>query len=130
VLANAIGILSKMGHIDAASAMAMELLPLIQRTRRHFVEEWVYLFWRRGQNDLATLLLGASDARNVQAGEPPQPNERRLIAAARAALEAQSPAGMYASRLAAGAALSDGEIVALISEGMARPRENTPRAAG
>ncbi len=127
VVANAMGIQSEMGHIDAASALALKLLPLIQRTRRHFVEEWVYLFWRRGQNDLAALLLGASDARNVQAGEPPQSNERRLIAAARAALESQSPAGTYASRLAAGAALSDGEIVALISEGLAQPHENTQR---
>jgi len=39
-------------------------------------------------------------------------------------------AGLGKTGLAAGAALSDGEIVALISEGMARPRENTPRAAG
>ncbi len=118
LLANVIGIQSELGAIDEAAAAARQLLPLIRRTRRHFIEEWVYLFWRRGQIELATLLLGASDAHTARVGEPPQPNERRLIAAARAALATHGTAEAYASRLAAGAALGDDEILTLISEGL------------
>ena len=43
----------------------------------------MYLFWRRGQVDVATRLLGATEAAVVRSGRPLQRNEERLIAEAR-----------------------------------------------
>jgi hypothetical protein len=82
------------------------------------------LFWRRGQIDTATLLLGASDSERVRADVPLQHNEQRLIAEARTALEAQLHPDAFASSLAAGAALGGGELLALISEALAQPLGN------
>ena len=124
VFANLMGIQSEMGRIDEASTTALELLQVMQLTQRFFIEEWVYLFWRRGQFDSATRLLGASDARSARAGEPPEANERRLLAEARAALQALWPADVFARRLAAGAALGDAEILVLISAGLRQALEN------
>jgi predicted ATPase/class 3 adenylate cyclase len=124
LFANVVGILSEMGRIDEASAAACEALPIMRRTQRSYIEEWVYLFWRRGKIDTATLLLGASDAQCVRAGHPLQPNEERLIAEARAALEARLPPDAFASGLAAGASLGEGEMLALISEALAQPSAN------
>ena len=75
--ANVMGILSEMGRIDEASAAAREALPIMRRSQRYGIEEWVYLFWRRGQLDAAALLLGASDAEQVRTDVPLQPNEER-----------------------------------------------------
>jgi predicted ATPase/DNA-binding winged helix-turn-helix (wHTH) protein len=124
VFANLMGIQSQMGRIDEASTTALELLHVMQRTQRYFIEEWVYLFWRRGQFDSATRLLGASDARSARAGEPPQANERRLLAEARAALQALWPADVFAGRFAAGATLGDAEILVLIMKGLTQSPEN------
>jgi hypothetical protein len=114
----------EMGRIDDASAAAREAIPVMRRARYTYIEEWVYLFWRRGQIDTATLLLGASDAERVRFGTPHQENERRLIAEARAALEARQHPDAFASGLAAGAALDEGEWLALISEALAQPFGN------
>jgi tetratricopeptide (TPR) repeat protein len=124
LFANLIGILGEMGRIDDASAAAREAIPVMRRARYTYIEEWVYLFWRRGQIDTATLLLGASDAERVRFGTPHQENERRLIAEARAALEARQHPDAFASGLAAGAALDEGEWLALISEALAQPFGN------
>jgi hypothetical protein len=72
----------------------------------------------------AALLLGASDAEKVRADVPLQPNEERLIAEARAALEAELQPDALASSLAAGAALTKDEVFALISKALAQPLGN------
>ncbi len=123
LFANVVGILSEMGRIDEASTAAAEALPLMRRARRYYVEEWAYLFWRRGQIDTATLLIGASDAEQIRDEAPLQECERRLIAEARAAL-AQLQPGALARGLAAGAALGERELLALISEALAQPLGN------
>jgi len=117
------GVLSEMGRIDEASAVACEALPLMQGARWYYLECWAYLFWRRGQIDTATQLLGATDARCARSGATLQPNEQRLIAEVRAALQSQLHPDVFASGLAAGAALSEGEWPVLISAALARSRE-------
>ena len=119
--ANALGILSEAGRIDEASAVACEALPIMRRAHAYYVEEWAYLFWRRLQFDTATLLLGASEAEQIRAAVPLQVNEQRLIAEARTALEGKLQPDAFASKLAAGAALGEGELFALISEALAHP---------
>ena len=84
------------------------------------VEEWAYLFWRRGQFDIATLLLGASEAERVREGKPFPENERRLLAEARPALEALLLPEAFASRLAAGAVLDQAGLFALVAEALAK----------
>jgi tetratricopeptide (TPR) repeat protein len=120
LFANLIGILSEMGRIDEASAVAREALPLMRRARYTYLEEWVYLFWRRGQFDAATRLLGASDAERVRFDTPLQENERRLIAEARPALEARCAPDAFTGALAAGAMLDMTGLFALISEALAQ----------
>jgi hypothetical protein len=100
------GILSELGCVEEASAVAVEALPMMRRSRRHFVEEWAYLFWRRGQLETAAILVGATDAEESRSGALSQPNEARLIAEARAALAAQLESETLARCLAAGAALA------------------------
>jgi tetratricopeptide (TPR) repeat protein len=117
----AMGILSEQGRIDEASAVGSEGLRVMQRTQWHQIELWAYLFWRRGQLEAAARLLGASDAIVLRTGVPRQPNEQRLTAAARAGLETTLGTGAFASSLAAGAALGEGEQFALISEALAQP---------
>ncbi len=118
LFANLMGILSEAGEIEEATAAAREALPIMRRSRNYFVDEWVYLFWRRGQHDVATLLLGASDAEVVRYGMSRQQNEERLVAQARAALAAAVPADAFVRSLAAGAALRDVDIAALIAEAL------------
>ena len=120
---NVVGILSEMGRIDEASAMAREALPL-RRARDDFVEVWAYLFCRRGQIDMAALLLGKSDMERARADEALQDNERRLIAEVRAAVETKLHPHALARSLAAGAALGEGELLALVSEALAQPLAN------
>jgi predicted ATPase len=124
LFANVVGILSEMGRIDEASAAASDALPIMRRAQEYYVEEWAYLFWRRGQIDTATILLGASEAQGVRADVPLQHNEKRLIAEVRAALEAQPHPHALAPDLATGAALGEGELLALISEALAKSRAN------
>ena len=80
---------------------------------------------RTGQIDLAALLLGAAEAQLAGRGER-LGNEQRLLAAVRTALEHQLSASALAAHLAAGAALSDDEIVAMISESLTQ-RMHSPR---
>jgi predicted ATPase/DNA-binding winged helix-turn-helix (wHTH) protein len=118
LFANLVGILSELGRIDEASAAARDALPLMRRARDYYVEEWAYLFWRRDQIETATLLLGASDARRARVEVPLQENERRLMARLRPALEAQVQPEAFAKALAAGAALGEAELLALITEAL------------
>jgi predicted ATPase/DNA-binding winged helix-turn-helix (wHTH) protein len=118
LFANAMGILSELGRIDEASAAARDALPLIRRAGEYYVEEWAYLFWRRGQIEAATRLLGASDAQRVRAEVPLQENERRLTAELRAAQKAQRPPEALARDLAAGGALGEAQLLALIAEAL------------
>jgi predicted ATPase/class 3 adenylate cyclase len=122
VFANWMGILAESGRIAEASAVAREALPLMRRTQDYYVEAWAYLFWRRGQIDLAARLLGASDSSCVRSGTPLQPNEARLIAEVRASLASRLSGEERESGLAAGAALSSSEMVALLTEALAEPR--------
>ncbi len=125
VFANLMGIQSEMGRIDDASATALELLSMTRRSKWLQLEEWAHLVWRRGQIDLAALLLGAAEAQLAGRGER-LGNEQRLLAAVRTALEHQLSASALAAHLAAGAALSDDEIVAMISESLTQ-RMHSPR---
>jgi hypothetical protein len=118
-LANTFGILSEMGRVEEASALAREAIPVLRRARYTYIEQWVHLFWRRGQLETAALLLGACDAERARFGTPHQENERRLIAEARAALAAELPAAAFASGLAAGALLPDGDRLTVIAEALA-----------
>jgi predicted ATPase len=122
--ANLIGILSEAGRIDDASVAASEALPIMRRAHALYLEEWVYLFWRRRQIDTAALLLGASDAAQLRTAVPRQVNELRLIAEARPALEALLRPEVLSERLAVGAALGEGELFTLISEALAEPLGN------
>jgi hypothetical protein len=122
--AMAIGILSEMGRLDEASALACEALPLMRHAREPFVEKWVYLFWRRGQFCAATRLLGAVDADRGRFATPLQENERRLLAEARPALEALLPPEAFASALAAGAILDIAGVFALIADALAQRDED------
>jgi predicted ATPase/DNA-binding winged helix-turn-helix (wHTH) protein len=124
MFANLIGILSEMGAIDDASAAARDAIPVLRRARYTYVEEWVYLFWRRGQVDTATLLLGASDAERARFGTPHMVNERRLIAEARTGLEAAQDPGAFASGLAAGAEFPEGELLGIIAKVLAQQSGN------
>ena len=121
LFANLMGILSEMGCVEEASAAAVEALPMMRRSRRHFVAEWAYLFWRRGQLETAALLVGAIDAETSRSGVPSQPNETRLIAEARTALAAQLEPQTLARCLATGATLEPAGLIALISDGLAEP---------
>jgi tetratricopeptide (TPR) repeat protein len=124
LFANLIGIQSEMGRIDEASTAAREAIPIMRRARYSYIEEWLYLFWRRGQLDTAAVLLGASDAERLRYGTPHQENERRLIAQARAALEARMDSDALASLLTKGAALQEGEWLPLVSHALAQPNGN------
>ena len=128
--ANLIGILSEMDRVAEASDAGCEALPVMRRSRNYFLEEWVYLFWRRGQSDVAARLLGAVEAQSGATGQPPQPNERRLINRARAALEQELPADVFAAHLAAGAVLGTEKVYPLLSESLARPVLLSPHPPG
>ena len=59
-------------------------------------------------------------------GLPPQPNERRLIAEARAALEKELPPDALARYLAAGASLDQKKLPELLSESLAQGVQPPP----
>ena len=94
---------------------AREAWPFMRRSKRLFLDETVYLFWRSGLPKPAALLLGASDAEVARYGAPRQPNEQRLIAAARPALAIALGGTEFAACLAAGASMREVEIHALIA---------------
>jgi len=121
--ANAIGILGEAGRVEEAAAAARHALPMMRRAQTYFVDVWAYLFWRRGQREAAALLIGVSNAGCVRSGAPREPNEERLIAQARADLEARMGADAFAGCLAAGARLSEAELFALISDALAQPAQ-------
>jgi hypothetical protein len=120
MFANLIGILCEMDLVAEASDAAREALPIMRRSRNYYLEEWVYLFWRRGQSDVAARLLGAFDASFRKIGLPSQSNEQRLIDKARAALEKELPPDALAMHLAAGAALDPATLPELLSESLAQ----------
>lgn len=122
VYANAIGTLSEAGRIEEATAVAAEGLPIMRQSRGLFLEEWIYLFWRRGMPDVAARLLGAFDVEQARIGTPVQPNERRLLAQARAGLEEQMGPEAFAGSLAAGAALGLDACFDLVARALATPR--------
>ena len=115
---NAIGILAELGRIDDASAIALDALHPMRRSSEYYLEEWAYLFWRRGQFDIAARLIGAYDAKRLQS-TPSQVNEQRLIDRARLEVERALTRDVMAGLLAAGATLGKTEMHALISEGLA-----------
>ena len=126
VFAMATGILGELGRIDEASASAREALPLLRGFLWHYLERYMYLFWRRGQIDTAVTLLGAADARRARTGEPLFPNDQRLITSARTALAVALEAAAYARALAAGAALDESDLLNLIGEALSMPRSKDP----
>ena len=120
LFANLMGILSEMGLVAEASDAAREALPIMRRTQNYYLDEWVFLFWRRGQSDVAARLLGALDASSRKTGLPTQHNERRLIAKARTALEKELPPDVLERHLAAGAAQVREKLPELLSESLAQ----------
>ena len=121
LFANLIGILSEMGRVEEASDAAREGLPVMQRFRTYYLEEWAYLFWRRGQTDTAALLLGAVEAEAKKPGAPVAPNEQRLITEMRAALERSMPPDEMATQVAAGSALREDQLPGLLAEALEQP---------
>jgi hypothetical protein len=119
--ANAVGVLSELGRIDEASALARESLGVMRRTQTCLIDAWLHLFWRRGQLDQAALLLGAVDARRARDIAPVQANEQRLVAEARAALERELAPAALQSHLAAGAALATKDLEPLIVAALESP---------
>jgi predicted ATPase len=116
--ANLIGILSEMNLVDEASSAAAEALPIMRRSGNYYLEEWIHLFWRRGQYDTAAVLLGAFDA--VPEGiESLQTNERRLLAQARAGLAASMPAEVIAKHADAGSAVGSEQLSQLLADALA-----------
>jgi len=118
-------ILSEMGLVEEACAAAREALAIMRRTQNYYVEEWAYLFWRSGDIDTASRLLGVSDAHCARAGAPLYPNQQRLVDAVRCDLQAVLEPQTLARKLAGGAALSNVELATLIFEaleGLARRR--------
>jgi predicted ATPase/DNA-binding winged helix-turn-helix (wHTH) protein len=115
LLANAAGIMSELGRLDEAAAITRECLACSRRAHDLFLEEWIYLCWRRGQLAAATRLIGALDAR-VEAGHYlVQFNEQRLLDVARPALlAAQDPVTSSAQR-AEGATLSREQIYDVVA---------------
>ena len=120
VLSNLIGILSETGRVEEATTAARESIAAMRRAKQYYLDEFVHLFWRRGQLQTAALLLGASEAVVTGNGAPRQPNERRLVAQARPELEAALSHAAFASNLAAGATLGEGELHAVISDALAQ----------
>jgi hypothetical protein len=118
---NAIGILGEAGRVEEAAAAARHALPMMRRAQTYFVDVWAYLFWRRGQREAAARLIGVSNAGCVRSGAPRESNEERLIAQARADLEARMGADAFAGCLAAGTRLREAELYALISDALAQP---------
>jgi hypothetical protein len=114
---NALGLLIEMDRIEEASKLAREALPPMRRCGEYILEVWTHLFWRRGQLDIAARLLGAYDAKRLQA-YPSQLNEQRLVDRARAGLESEISGDAFAGHFAAGAALGKTELLALIEDGL------------
>lgn len=119
LFANAMGILSEMGRVGEALAIARFALPVMQRARAFYIESWAYMYWRRGQFDIAATLLGFSDGEVRRTGMPLQVNERRIIAEARKDLAAKLPKDVFESHLAAGATLDSQKVHALLAAGLA-----------
>ena len=130
MFANLIGILCEMDSVAEASDAAREALPIMRRSRNYILEEWVYLFWRRGQSDIAAQLLGAFDASSRKSGLPPpiahsdlilavgSTNEQRLVSTARAALGKELPSDVLAKHLATGVSLDPERLPELLSESL------------
>jgi len=119
--ANLMGILAELGCTDEAAQAARDGLPFMRRSHNFFLEEWIYLLWRRGHFDSAALLLGALDVRAETTGMPPQANEWRLIVAARKGLEDALTAEALAGYRATGAALSDERLFDVLTGALAQP---------
>ena len=118
--ANLMGILSEMGRIDEASHAARDALPFMRRSHNYFLEEWIYLFWRRGQLEVAAMLLGARDAAAARIGMPAQSNERRLVATARKGIEdAMAPETLTQYR-STGASIDADKLSGVLAEGLAQ----------
>jgi hypothetical protein len=114
--ANVFGILSEAGCLEEASTIAVEALALMRRSGTFFLEEWAYYCWRRGQAEVAARLIGAVDAQSRRSGLPSQPNEQRLVDAARAALKRDMAPDRLEAEMAAGDSLDNTGLVALICE--------------
>lgn len=128
--ANLIGILCEMDRIAEASEAAREVLPVMRRSRNYFLEEWMFLFWRRSQSDVAAQLLGAVEASVRATGLPLQPNEQRLVDRARAALAEELPEDVFAAQLATGAAMNPETVHTFLSEALVRPLEDPAHPQG
>ena len=111
LMSSVVGILSEAGRIDEASAIGLEAVPLMRRARMTYLDRWPYLFWRRGQAEVAALLLGAFDARRARTGDRLYPNEKRLTTQAGTGLATVLDPTALARALAAGALLSEGEVM-------------------
>ena len=118
LFANFIGIMSEMDRIDEATAVAREALEYMRRAGEYFVEEWAYLFWRRGRLEDAAQLVGHSDAAQARSGVALQQNEARLMQQVRAALQAQLAPDVLAHHLAAGAALGRQQLYQRIASAL------------
>jgi predicted ATPase len=118
IYANAVGIWSEAGRLDDASKIARESVEFARRAQRLRLEQWIHLAWRRGRIDAATQLLGVLEAEVERSGYLIQPNEQRLLDAARPALEAAQRPAVFAERVAQGRALPRHAVYVLAEEAL------------
>jgi hypothetical protein len=118
VYANAIGILAELGRTDEASDVAAEAFPFARRSQRLYVEEWIYLFWRRRQPQTAATLLGFFDADKSRMQTPSQRNESRLVEVARSGITECLSSLQLGQCLAAGSELAYEAVVATIGDAL------------
>jgi hypothetical protein len=114
VLGNMIAIFSECGKLREAIATAEVALPLMMRSLSYSLDAMTFLFWRCGHPEVASIALGASDAKLASDRSTREQNEVRLIDCARPALERAMGADAYVEGTAKGSALSLPELHALM----------------
>ncbi|HSI56590.1 MAG TPA: hypothetical protein VLA16_03475, partial [Ideonella sp.] len=80
-------------------------LPLMKRSLAYSLDALAFLFWRCDRPAVASLVLGASDAKLANDRSGREQNEVRLIEQARPALEAAMGAEVYLETTTKGGAM-------------------------
>ncbi len=114
---NAVGILTELGRLDETLPLARDGLAAMRRSGVFYLEQWAHYFWRVGQPELATRMLGAAEAEAGRAGVP-QVNEKRMLERARAALIDTLPPAVFARLRETGAAMTRAQIANDIATGL------------
>ncbi len=115
-------ILSEMGDVPAAVAVAREALPVMRRMPRFSLAGCAHLLLGLGRPEDAARVLGARAARTRAGLEPvEQGNLARLLTATQAGVAAALPPAGLSALLAAGERLGYAGVCALLAEAVAEP---------